>query len=167
MKMLVTGGARSGKSRYAIQCAEGLARERIYLATAEALDSEMAERIAAHRRARGPGWKTIEEPLEIAARLSQPLPVVVDCLTLWVSNLLMRHGIDAEFDAVFVEFVAAFRAAENPVIVVTNEVGQGIVPDNRLARRFRDVAGQLAQRVAAAADRVVLLVAGIPLSIKS
>lgn len=167
MKVLVTGGARSGKSRFALELAESLAPVRFYVATAQALDAEMETRIAAHRRERGPGWHTIEEPLDIARCLAQPGPVVVDCLTLWLSNLLMLERSDAEVRTAIDRLVEAFDAAENPVIVITNEVGSGIVPENALARRFRDLAGISSQRMARVARRVVLLCAGIPLEVKS
>lgn len=167
MKVLITGGVRSGKSRYAISLAEQLAPERYYLATAQALDDEMAARIAAHRRGRGAGWHTVEEPFDIASRVSQPGPVVVDCLTLWLSNLLLRESSDADFASPLRRLVDAFAAADNPVIAITNEVGMSIVPDNELARRFRDLSGILAQDMARVADRVVLMCAGIPMDVKS
>jgi adenosylcobinamide kinase/adenosylcobinamide-phosphate guanylyltransferase len=167
VKVLVTGGARSGKSRFALELGRSLAPPRFYLATAEALDGEMAARIEAHRAERGPGWQTLEEPIAIASLVSQSGPVVVDCLTLWVNNLLTRECSDAEVDRAIREFSHAFAAADNPVILVTNEVGLGIVPDNALARRFRDAAGGLAQQVARVADRVVLMCAGLPIEVKS
>jgi adenosylcobinamide kinase/adenosylcobinamide-phosphate guanylyltransferase len=167
VKVLVTGGARSGKSRFALGLAGSLAPPRFYLATAEALDEEMALRIATHRKERGPDWHTIEEPIAIASLLSQPGPVVVDCLTLWVSNLLTRECSDAELTRAIRGFSEAFAVADNPVIAVTNEVGLGIVPDNALARRFRDAAGSLAQQVAGVADRVVLMCAGLPIEVKT
>lgn len=166
MKALITGGCRSGKSRHAQALAESLAAERVYLATAEPLDAEMAQRIARHRADRGPSWQTIEEPLQIARHLHQPGKVVlVDCLTLWVSNLLHARG-EASLEADFLALEQALRATDNPVVLVTNEVGLGIVPANALARRFRDEAGFLAQRIAACCDRVVLTVAGLPLVVK-
>jgi adenosylcobinamide kinase/adenosylcobinamide-phosphate guanylyltransferase len=167
MKVLVTGGARSGKSRFALELAQSLSPARYYIATAQALDAEMDARIAAHRRERGPGWTTVEEPLEIARCLAQPGPVVVDCLTLWLTNLLMRERSDAEIVAAIEQLVEAFDSAKNPVIAITNEVGMGIVPDNALARRFRDLAGISSQRLARVADRVVLMCAGFPLEVKS
>lgn len=162
---LVLGGARSGKSRYAESLIAALPPPWIYVATAEAGDAEMADRIAAHRARRVGGWKTIETPHDLAKALasSGKTPVLVDCLTLWLSNLLLADAtIDAEIECL----ENALANAEGPVVLVANEVGFGIVPDNVLARRFRDLQGHLNQRIAARADRVVLVVAGIPLIVK-
>ncbi|CAN5813670.1 bifunctional adenosylcobinamide kinase/adenosylcobinamide-phosphate guanylyltransferase [soil metagenome] len=163
---LVIGGARSGKSRFA----EGLVAARpgpwTYIATGEALDAEMAARIAAHRAGRGRGWRTIEAPIELAAALGRVPPgeaVLVDCLTLWLANHLMA-GHDLEAEAARLE--AALAGRRGPLWLVSNEVGMGIVPENALARRFRDAAGQLNQRIAARADRVLLVAAGLPLALK-
>jgi adenosylcobinamide kinase/adenosylcobinamide-phosphate guanylyltransferase len=161
---LVLGGARSGKSRYA----ESLITTPppwIYVATAQAGDAEMAERIAQHRARRGPDWRTVETPRNLANTLVEckAQPVLVDCLTLWLSNLLLADGaIDAETTRV----EQALRLATAPKVMVANEVGYGIVPDHPLGRRFRDAQGVLNQRIAALADRVVLVVAGIPVAIK-
>jgi len=164
VKALVTGGARSGKTRHALSLAESLAPHRIYLATAEVRDAEMADRVGRHRAERGPSWQTIEEPLEVALRLDRPGAVVLlDCLTLWVSNLMEA---ERDLPMEFARLNAALAEVRNPVVVVTNEVGFGIVPDNALARRFRDASGTLAQGVAAVCDRVDLLVAGLPLRVK-
>ncbi|HRO16242.1 MAG TPA: bifunctional adenosylcobinamide kinase/adenosylcobinamide-phosphate guanylyltransferase [Paracoccus sp. (in: a-proteobacteria)] len=166
---LITGGARSGKSRLAE--AETLARRpadgsAAYLATAEARDAEMAARIAAHRARRGPEWEDIAAPLALAQALDDSDgrgPRLVDCLTLWLTNLMLGgHDIDAATDAL----LAALARQRDPVVIVTNEVGLGIVPDNALARAFRDAAGLLNQRVAAVADRVVLVACGLPLVLK-
>jgi adenosyl cobinamide kinase/adenosyl cobinamide phosphate guanylyltransferase len=162
---LVLGGARSGKSRYAESVMTALPPPWTYVATAEAGDTEMAERIAAHRARRGPNWQTIEAPhdLPAALRTSEGRPVLVDCLTLWLSNLLLADdNIDAE-TALLEQALAANTA---PVVLVANEVGYGIVPEHPLGRRFRDLQGLLNQRIAARADRVVLVVAGIPLAVK-
>ncbi|MGE0095800.1 MAG: bifunctional adenosylcobinamide kinase/adenosylcobinamide-phosphate guanylyltransferase [Alphaproteobacteria bacterium] len=163
---LVLGGARSGKSRYA----EALVRKAgggIYLATAQALDGEMAARIARHRAERGRGWTTVEEPLELAAALERGAqagqPILVDCLTLWLSNLM---GAGRAVKPETAQLLAALKSLSVPVVFVSNEVGLGIVPDNALARAFRDEAGRLNQAVAAAADRVVFLAAGLPLVLK-
>jgi adenosylcobinamide kinase/adenosylcobinamide-phosphate guanylyltransferase len=166
MRVLVTGGARSGKSRYALGLAESLGTDRLFVATAEARDAEMAERIQAHRRERGGGWTTIEEPCEVAALVARAEVVLIDCLTLWVSNLMLRNGPATDLTREFERLAVAVARAENQVVLVTNEVGLGIVPDNALARQFRDHAGHLAQLVARACDRVVLMCAGIPLDIK-
>jgi len=159
---LVLGGARSGKSRYA----EGLvgARPALYLATGEAHDAEMADRIREHQQRRGTNWTTRDVPLALAeALLAADRPVLVDCLTLWLSNLLgAGRRIDAETDTL----VEALGRVSVPVILVSNEVGLGIVPDNKLAREFRDHAGRLHQAVAAIATRVVFVAAGLPLTLK-
>ncbi len=164
---LVLGGARSGKSRYA----EGLVTARpqpwIYAATAQAWDDEMRDRIARHRHERGPGWITVEEPLDLPAVIRQHAApgatLLVDCLTLWLSNLL---GAGRDVEAASDELLAALAAARGAVVLVSNEVGLGIVPDNALARAFRDHAGRLHQRVAVVAHRVVFMVAGLPLLVK-
>ena len=163
--VLVLGGARSGKSRYAEGLADDIAGDRLYIATARPGDEEMAARIAAHRQRRGPGWTTLEAPLALAEALAgadAPF-VLIDCITLWISNLLL-----ADIDiAPRVEALAeALRARQGTVAVVSNEVGLGIVPDNALARRFRDAAGLANQRLAQACDEVVLLTAGLPLKLK-
>ncbi len=166
MKILVTGGARSGKSRFAQARAEGLHPRRFYLATAQALDAEMADRIARHRADRDASWRTLEEPLDPGPLLSQDGVVLLDCLTLWLSNLLLADRDDAAIEAAIDALAAAVARADNPVVLVTNEVGLGIVPDNALARAFRDHSGRLSQRLAAVCDEVVLCVAGLPLKIK-
>jgi adenosylcobinamide kinase / adenosylcobinamide-phosphate guanylyltransferase len=161
----VLGGARSGKSRYAESLVTASPSPWIYAATGQALDAEMTARIAAHRARRGAGWTTIEAPLDLAAALAAHAraPILVDCLTLWLSNLMMAAApIEQEID----RLAQALAEAAAPVVLVANEVGSGIVPDNALARRFRDLQGGLNQRIAAQADRVVLLVAGLPLSLK-
>lgn len=165
--LLVIGGARSGKSRHAQACAEQTGKRRVYIATAQAGDDEMAARIARHRADRGPEWHTVEAPLAlpeaIGAAVAADRVVLVDCLTLWASNLLLAgHDIEGETG----RLLSAMARAAGPLILVTNEVGLGIVPDNALARRFRDVAGEINQRVAAAAREVVALHAGLPLRLK-
>ena len=164
---LVLGGARSGKSAYAERLIEAAAPSALYLATAEALDAEMAERVHRHRARRGPRWATIEEPLALADRLSSEArasrPILVDCLTLWLSNLLHApRDIEGESAAL----LDALPSLEAPIVFVANEVGLGIVPENALARAFRDHAGRLNQRLAARADRVVFIAAGLPLILK-
>ena len=166
--LLVLGGARSGKSRYAEHAIEAAAGGGLYLATAGvAADAEMAARIAQHRARRGPAWTTIQEPLEIARHLAAEArpdrPILVDCLTLWLSNLMhAARDIDAETE----RLLAALAAARGPVVLVANEVGLGIVPETPLGRAFRDHAGRLNQRVAAAAARVVFIAAGLPMLLK-
>jgi adenosylcobinamide kinase/adenosylcobinamide-phosphate guanylyltransferase len=166
---LVLGGARSGKSRYA----EGLITMLpppwkppwTYVATAEAGDAEMAERIAAHRARRGASWRTIETPRDLVRSLQtcKAAPILVDCLTLWLSNLMLAG---ADVDSAIDRLDDALTAIDAPVVMVANEVGSGIVPDHPLGRRFRDLQGMLNQRIAARADRVVLVVAGLPLALK-
>lgn len=166
---LVLGGARSGKSRYAESLVAALPplwqAPWNYVATAEPGDTEMAERIAAHRARRGASWRTIEAPRDLAGTLqsARDAPVLIDCLTLWLSNLMLAGAdIDAEMEGLD----AALSAAAAPIVMVANEVGSGIVPDHPLGRRFRDMQGVVNQRIAARADRVVLMVAGLPLALK-
>jgi adenosylcobinamide kinase / adenosylcobinamide-phosphate guanylyltransferase len=164
---LVLGGARSGKSRYAERLVEAAASGGTYCATAEAGDAEMARRIAAHRARRGPFWHTVEAPLAlapvIASEAASDHPLLIDCLTLWLSNLLLAgKPVDEETAAL----CAALRLTEGPVVLVANEVGMGLVPETPLGRRFRDAAGRLNQEVAALADRVAFVVAGLPLMLK-
>ncbi|MDP4024053.1 bifunctional adenosylcobinamide kinase/adenosylcobinamide-phosphate guanylyltransferase [Methylobacterium sp. NEAU 140] len=161
---LVLGGARSGKSAYAEGVIEACPGPWLYLATAQSFDAEMAERIALHRDRRGAGWRTRDVPLALPEALSEAQgPVLVDCLTLWLTNLMLA---EADLAAASEALAAACRTAPGPVALVANEVGLGIVPENALARRFRDEAGRLHQRLARLADRVVLTVAGLPLVVK-
>ncbi len=164
---LVLGGARSGKSRYAESLVTRCAPPWLYLATAEALDDEMRARIAHHRSRRDPNWRTVEAPRDLpealAALASTGQPIVIDCLTLWLSNMLLAH---ADLDAAQDRFLAALAEAPGPVVVVSNEVGLGIVPDTSLGREFRDAQGRLNQAVAAMANHVVLVAAGLPLVLK-
>jgi adenosylcobinamide kinase/adenosylcobinamide-phosphate guanylyltransferase len=163
---LVLGGARSGKSRYAESIVMSSRPPWIYLATAESFDDEMTTRIAEHKKRRGHDWQTIDAPLDLAgalAALPRSATILVDCLTLWLTNLMLaERDIDAEIH----RLEAAMLAHEAPLVLVSNEVGFGIVPDNALARRFRDFQGLLNQRVAARAGRVVLVVAGLPMIVK-
>ncbi|RJF90711.1 bifunctional adenosylcobinamide kinase/adenosylcobinamide-phosphate guanylyltransferase [Sphingomonas cavernae] len=165
--LLVLGGARSGKSRHAQARAEALDLKLVYIATCEAQDEEMADRIARHRADRGARWTTIEVPLQLAeavrAHAASDTVLLVDCLTLWASNLMFAER-DAEQETG--RLVDALTAAAGPVILVSNEVGLGIVPDNALARRFRDVAGRINQRIAEVVDEAVFLAAGLPLKLK-
>ncbi|HEX7752008.1 MAG TPA: bifunctional adenosylcobinamide kinase/adenosylcobinamide-phosphate guanylyltransferase [Novosphingobium sp.] len=165
--LLVLGGARSGKSRHAQRQAEETGLAPIFVATAQAFDAEMADRIARHRTDRGPEWETVEAPLDLAnaiARRAAPDKILlVDCLTLWASNLLLA---DRDTDDATTALVGTLHKAAGPVILVSNEVGLGIVPDNALARRFRDLAGTINQRVAEAADEVRFVAAGLPLRLK-
>jgi len=163
---LVIGGARSGKSRLAERIVTGSGLSRRYIATAQAWDDEMRDRIARHRADRGDGWTTVEAPLDLVAALAAAQPdeaVLVDCATLWLSNhLLADHDLDAEAQ----HLVAALAACPAPVIIVSNEVGWGIVPDNALARAFRDAQGRLNQQIAAQAGLVLGVMAGLPMVLK-
>lgn len=165
--LLVLGGARSGKSRYAQAAAESLSGELVFIATAQAFDDEMTAKIARHRAERGPRWRTVEAPIELAdvieAEGKGGVVMLIDCLTLWASNLLLSEE-DAQPRVV--KLVAAIVSSDARIILVSNEVGMGIVPDNVLARRFRDLAGEINQRVAAAVENVDLAVAGLTLRVK-
>ena len=174
--ILITGGCRSGKSAFAQRIAEALPGPRIYIATAPVTDPEMEERVRKHREARyGRGWRTVEEGIDLAGairRSDTSRVLLVDCLTLWISNLLYETEKRGE---ALTEEVVADRCREvidacgsigGTVILVTNELGMGIVPENETARRFRDTAGRGNQEIAAAADRVTLMVSGIPLALK-
>lgn len=163
---LVLGGARSGKSRFAEGLVTALPPPWLYVATAQALDAEMADRIADHQGRRAAGWDTAEAPLDLVAALDAAppgRPVLVDCLTLWLSNVLLA-GRDVEAESA--RLADRLARPSGPLVAVANEVGLGVVPDNALARRFRDAAGWLNQRVAAVAGRVVLTVAGLPVEVK-
>jgi adenosylcobinamide kinase/adenosylcobinamide-phosphate guanylyltransferase len=167
LSTLILGGARSGKSRLAERLARESGRERVYVATAQAFDDEMAERIARHRIDRGDGWTTVETPLDLAAAVrgeSEPGRVLlVDCLTLWLSNVMLAgRDVAAGID----DLVDAVTAVQAPLVLVSNEVGLGIVPDTPLGRRFRDAQGILNQRIAAVVPRVVFVAAGLPLALK-
>jgi adenosylcobinamide kinase/adenosylcobinamide-phosphate guanylyltransferase len=168
---LITGGARSGKSRYGQLLAERYAGERFFVATAQPFDMEMKERIARHRSEREDRFITIEEPLDLAAAVGN-VPgsanvILIDCLSVWLGNLL--HAFDANDAAIAAatgKFIAALDRIKCDAIVVTNEVGMGIVPENALARRYRDLAGNLNRDVAAKSDNVYLCVCGLPVAVK-
>ncbi|RMG98967.1 MAG: bifunctional adenosylcobinamide kinase/adenosylcobinamide-phosphate guanylyltransferase [Candidatus Dadabacteria bacterium] len=168
--VFVTGGARSGKSRFAQRIAEAWEGPLLYVATAEVLDDEMADRVRRHRADRGPRWETLEEPLDLPAALRAAEGfggALVDCLTLWVSNLLGRWGGDeAGLAAALDRFYRALEAFRGRICLVTNEVGSGIVPENALARRFRDLAGRVNQECAARAHEAYLVVSGLPVRLK-
>jgi adenosylcobinamide kinase/adenosylcobinamide-phosphate guanylyltransferase len=168
-KMLVLGGVRSGKSRYADELARARARAVTVIATGEARDAEMAARIEAHRNHRDARWRVIEEPVRLAAALQAAACadglVIVDCLTLWLSNLLEASDTQAATRETRA-LLAALPALAGDCILISNEVGLGIIPASALARRFGDEAGALHQRIAALCDRVVLMVAGLPLTVK-
>jgi adenosylcobinamide kinase/adenosylcobinamide-phosphate guanylyltransferase len=164
---LVLGGARSGKSRFAEKLAAARPAPWLYIATAEARDEEMRARISEHRQRRGADWETLEAPFDLAEAVAQrggPHGVIlIDCLTLWLTNIMLAERDVAGEKA---KLLAAFAQADKPVIAVSNEVGLGIVPDNALARRFRDEQGRLYAEIAALASHVVLMAAGLPLTLK-
>lgn len=167
--VLIGGGARSGKSRFALARARAFGAPRVFVATGQAFDGEMERRIALHRSERGDEFTTVEEPIELVRVLRDPPPaevVLVDCLTLWLSNLLLR-GDDERTIARTVDGLCALLAARRRhVVVVTNEVGLGIVPENALARTFRDVAGRAHQQLAAIADEVHVAILGSVLRLR-
>lgn len=168
---LILGGAKSGKSAYALELAESLAQERIFVATAQAYDDEMHLRIQNHQAERGPSWRTVEEPMELLGTLRREdkagRVILVDCLTLWLSNLMTQADLDeARIRQRGHELAQGLASLKAPVILVANEVGLGIVPDNPLARTFRDQAGALNQLLAQTVDRVVFVAAGLPLTLK-
>lgn len=168
--ILVGGGARSGKSRFAVERALALGRRRVFIATAEALDEEMAARIARHRSERGDAFATVEEPLRLADALATAGAaadvVLVDCLTLWVSNLLGRGLAAGDVEAAFAALEATLERRRAHVILVTNEVGMGLVPETPLGRSFRDVLGDLHRRLAARADEVYAAMLGMLLRLR-
>ena len=184
--IFILGGARSGKSDYALERAHELAGDQpvLFIATAQAGDGEMAERIARHRTERPDHWQTLEAPLHVGSALTnhlaqaeiQPTAIVVDCLTLWVSNLLFASAdvesepylqLQARMDAEISAFLTAVKTTGCPVIVVSNEVGLGIVPLGRISRIYQDLIGRANRQVAAAADQAIFLLAGIPLDLKA
>lgn len=165
--VFVLGGARSGKSRFALETASTIPGKKAYIATAQALDDEMEQRIARHKAERHAEWKTFEEPVNLQDLITKIHAthdvLLIDCLTLWITNLMLgSHNIDGKVQP----FIEALSVCQASVFMVSNEVGLGIVPDNRLSREFRDIAGTLNQRVAAIADEVYFIAAGLPLRIK-
>jgi adenosylcobinamide kinase/adenosylcobinamide-phosphate guanylyltransferase len=167
---LITGGARSGKSRLALELAEAY-ENKTFVATAQVCDDEMAERIRRHQEDRDNSFLTVEEPLHLARALREIPPgqqvVVVDCLTVWLGNVMHRHGFEQSRYREVDEFLDTLVQDRSfAVVLVANELGMGLVPDNALGRRFRDVAGELNQAVARLADRMFFVVSGLPLSLK-
>jgi adenosylcobinamide kinase/adenosylcobinamide-phosphate guanylyltransferase len=165
------GGCRSGKSRYALELAtQAAGRNRIFVATCMPGDKEMEERVRRHQKERSQSWTTVEAPLSLAEALDehdrQGNVIVVDCLTLWLSNLLLEINNMEEIEVHIKRLIQSLESSQCPVFLVSNEVGTGIVPENRLARKFRDVAGFANQNVAACSDMVIWMVAGIPVTIK-
>ncbi len=167
--VFVLGGAKSGKSAWALRYTEKSYRSYLFLATAEVQDEEMRERVSRHRQQRGAAWQLLEEPIEIAEALetgiSGPEAVLIDCLTLWLTNVMLKKG-EEHLGSYQGHLLSALEKKRQAVIIVSNEVGTGVVPEKALGRRFRDHAGELNQKVAALADRVVFMVAGLPLYLK-
>jgi adenosylcobinamide kinase/adenosylcobinamide-phosphate guanylyltransferase len=168
--IFITGGARSGKSRLAENLAETFGTPLCYIATGEGRDTEMEERIAAHRARRGEAWLTVEEPLHLEDALrnidGRFRAVLVDCVTLWLSNMLLSHDNANRALGEVRALAESLPALITPLILVSNEVGMGIVPENALARTFRDLAGRANQILAAAADEVYVTISGIPMKLK-
>jgi adenosylcobinamide kinase / adenosylcobinamide-phosphate guanylyltransferase len=169
-KIFVIGGCRSGKSSHALQLAERMGRRRMFVATCIPHDEEMQARVDRHRRERSDAWNTLEIPINLAETIRSHSPgadvMLVDCLTLWLNNLLMQTQDVKQIQQYIGDLVQAVKTAPQAVVLVSNEVGAGIVPENRLARLYRDLAGWTNQAVAAACDRVIWTVAGIPVTIK-
>lgn len=168
---LVIGGCRSGKSSYALKLAHDFdSMKKRFLATSLILDEEMEDRVAKHRQERGNDWETIETPLELPQVLSRDYGrdtlLLVDCLTMWVNNMLLKDWSEDEIIAAISSFKRALQNVASPVVLISNEVGTGIVPESSLSRAFRDHVGKLNQEAAACADRVFWMVAGIPVNIK-
>ena len=168
---LVIGGCKSGKSRHALAAADQTAAaQKMFIATSEPFDEEMKQRIDRHRQERGSDWQTVEAPLELADAIEssggENCVLLVDCLTLWLNNLLMEPQSEKDIEGRIAELIATLNNCQCPIYLVSNEVGAGIVPENKLARQFRDLAGIVNQAVASTADEVVWMVAGIAVKIK-
>ncbi|MCK5695600.1 MAG: bifunctional adenosylcobinamide kinase/adenosylcobinamide-phosphate guanylyltransferase [Desulfobacula sp.] len=174
--IFVIGGCRSGKSSFAlyqanrVQANRAKGRDKYFIATSVPSDSEMEKRVEKHQKERGEGWHTIEEPVRIHEKISQYAPkagvILVDCLTLWASNLLFHSYDQAQIDEAIKQLENSLGQCECPIFLVSNEVGCGIVPENKFARQFRDIAGFVNQKIAKIADKVVMMVAGIDVQIK-
>jgi adenosylcobinamide kinase/adenosylcobinamide-phosphate guanylyltransferase len=169
--VFVIGGCRSGKSTYAMQTAEKVpAEQKIFIATCVPQDDEMKRRVARHQKERSQNWVTVEAPLDLPEAILQNSRrgdvILVDCLTLWVSNLLMETGDQNKIEDTISQLIEALEKTAGPIVLVSNEVGAGIVPENRLARQFRDITGWVNQAVAKCANKVVWMVAGIPVTVK-
>jgi adenosylcobinamide kinase/adenosylcobinamide-phosphate guanylyltransferase len=168
--ILITGGCRSGKSRFALDYANQHFSKKIYIATCEALDEEMVQRIENHQKIRGPEWQTIEEPLEIVGEIGQYRNevdlILLDCITLWLSNLLTKGNTDLKIIDEINRLVEIMKQTSTSLIMVSNEVGMGIVPADPLSRRFRDLSGMANQRIAEVVDMVIFMVSGIPIFLK-
>ena len=167
--VLALGGARSGKSSWALRYVEENYHSYVFLATAQVLDDEMAERVKLHQESRGPKWHLIEEPIEIPKTLKTKCSdfeaILIDCLTLWLSNIMLKMD-DKEVSQYQDHLLEALSERKQAIIIVSNEVGTGIIPEFPMGRKFRDLAGQLNQEIAALADRVLFMIAGLPLALK-
>lgn len=166
-RILILGGARSGKSRYALELGESLGEDRVFVATAQGFDEGMRERIDRHRADRDSSWRTVEEAVEvwdvIGSECGEGRVVVLDCLTLWLNNLMLEErDVEADIE----RLVESLEGVDGDVILVSNEIGLGLVPDTDLGREFRDLHGRMNQRVAAVCDRVLFMVAGLPVGVK-
>jgi adenosylcobinamide kinase/adenosylcobinamide-phosphate guanylyltransferase len=168
--IFITGGCRSGKSRYAIDYANRHFSKKLYLATCEILDEEMARRVENHKKMRGMEWVTVEEPIEVVETIreyqDQVEVILLDCMTLWLSNLLLKWDDDAKVMMEIDRFTSAIKDVWVSLIFVSNEVGMGIVPGDPIGRRFRDLSGMANQKIAEAADSVIFMVSGIPIFLK-
>jgi adenosylcobinamide kinase/adenosylcobinamide-phosphate guanylyltransferase len=168
--ILVIGGCRSGKSSHALNLANQIPGHKIFIATCMPHDKEMEERVLLHKKQRSRVWTTLEVPVRLPEEISKNSRkenvILVDCLTLWLSNLLLENNDQGNMDGHIRKLVRSLENARCPIILVSNEVGTGIVPENKLARRFRDIAGFTNQKVAACADKVIWMVAGIPVGVK-
>jgi len=168
--IFIAGGCRSGKSRFALDYANQHFSKKLYLATCEALDEEMAQRIAHHKKTRSPEWQTIEEPVEIVGKIrrygDEAEVILLDCITLWLSNFLMRQKDDSEIMEEITTLIDTIKEKQTSFILVSNEVGLGIVPADPLSRRFRDLSGMANRRIAEAADTAIFMASGIPIFLK-
>jgi len=168
--ILITGGGRSGKSRFALDYANRNFSKKLYLATCELLDEEMALRIENHKKMRGPEWQTVEEPISIVDKIgdygNQVEVILLDCITLWLSNLLLKWDNDLKIRDEVEKLIGAIQESQTSFIFVSNEVGMGIVPADPLGRRFRDLSGMANQRIAEVAETVIFMVSGIPIFLK-
>jgi len=168
--IFITGGCRSGKSRYALHYANQHFSRKIFLATCEALDEEMGQRVENHKKVRGPEWQTIEEPVEIVKKIKDCRRdgevILIDCLTLWLYNLLMKWNNDLRIIDETENLIDIIKQSQASIILVSNEVGMGIVPADPLSRRYRDLLGTMNQRIAEALDTVIFMVSGIPIFLK-
>ncbi|NNK84521.1 MAG: bifunctional adenosylcobinamide kinase/adenosylcobinamide-phosphate guanylyltransferase [Desulfobacterales bacterium] len=169
--IFITGGCKSGKSRHAIELSEEISTiKRIFIATCSPLDDEMKERIDRHKQERDKSWQTVEAPIELSIEINKNDGnggvILIDCLTLWINNLLMENKNPDIINQHIEKLICTIQETKSPIILVSNEVGTGIVPENKLARQFRDLAGLTNQKIAECADSVIWMVAGIPITIK-